>query len=109
MKEFLTQYEWWNLVPCFKSSEYYAQGGQNYSVATIENKLYLGYFYGNRLNNENLGSLLGMENAEYEVRWMNCETGEWTEPEIVTIEDGTFKIPPKTDGDWAIAVKLIES
>ena len=40
---------------------------------------------------------------------MNCITGEYTEPQIVTITNGTYNIPAKpNDDDWVIAVKLIE-
>lgn len=109
MKDFLTQFEWWNLVPCFNASDYYLSSGTNYSVATIENKLYLGYFYGASVNTDDLGSFTEMENAQYEIRWMNCRTGEWTDAEIVTIEKGIYKIPGKPDsGDWAVYAKLIE-
>ena len=108
MKTFLEQYEWWKLTPCFNDSIYYRTGTRNYSVSSIENQLYIGYFYSNTTD-ISLGTFLRMENADYEVRWMNCRTGEMTDPEIVTITDGRYVIPGKADaGDWAIAVKLLE-
>ena len=117
MKNFLEKYEWWNLAPCFnkffiddEADAYYEHTGRNYSVSHIGNELYIGYFYGSGENNTNLGILLQMENADYEVVWMNCVTGEFTEPEVVTITDGTLTVPVKpTDEDWVIAVKLIEN
>ena len=113
MKNFLRQYEWWNLVPCFNTAFpldeiYYRSSGDNYVVATIENQLYIGYFYGSGENTVELGTFRKMENADYKVVWMNCATGEYTEPETVTITDGTYKIPAKpTDGDWVISMELI--
>lgn len=109
IKDFLSEFEWWKLVPCFNGSEYYRPSGKNYSVTTIENKLYAAYFYGSGSNDSALGSFTSMQNASYEIRWMNCRTGEWLEPETVKITDETYKIPKKPDsGDWALYAKLIE-
>ncbi len=108
MKDFLTQLEWWKLVPCFNKSEYFRTSCDCYSVATVDNKLYVGYFYGSS-QEKYLGSFTSMEKADYEIRWMNCRTGEWTDAKIVTITNGVYKIPCKPDsGDWAIYAKLIE-
>lgn len=109
VKKFLSEFEWWKLVPCFNGSEYYEPSGKNYSVTTIDNKLYAAYFYGSGANDSALGSFTSMENADYEIRWMNCRTGEWLDAETVSITDGTYKIPQKPDsGDWALYAKLIE-
>ncbi|MBE6653508.1 MAG: DUF4038 domain-containing protein [Ruminococcaceae bacterium] len=112
MKDFLEDYEWWKLVPNFQvtSDTYFTRASdQRYSVATVENKLFIGYFYGEITRNKPLGTLQKMENADYEVVWMNCVTGERTEPIVVTITDGTYQIPKKpTSDDWVVAVKLIE-
>ena len=112
MKDFLEDYEWWKLVPNFQVTRdtYFTRASdQHYSVATVENKLFIGYFYGEITRNKPLGTLQKMENADYEVVWMNCVTGERTEPIVVTITDGTYQIPKKpTADDWVIAVRLIE-
>ena len=112
MKDFLEDYEWWKLVPNFQvtSDTYFTRASdQRYSVATVENKLFIGYFYGEITRNKPLGTLQKMENADYEVVWMNCVTGERTNPIVVTITDGTYQIPKKpTSDDWVVAVKLIE-
>lgn len=105
MKGFFERYDWWNLVPCFKSSDYFLASGTNYAVATVENRLYIGYFYGA----EAAGRFTKMENADYTWYWFNCRTGEQTETQTVTVTDGTFAVPEKPDGaDWAIAVVLAE-
>lgn len=115
MKNFLDDYEWWKLTPCFEASSddpnaYFVTSEKSYSVSTLGNKLYIGYFYAERTRNNNpCGTFQNMENADYEVIWMNCATGERTDPEIVTITDGTYRIPKKpTKDDWVIAVRLME-
>ncbi len=112
MKSFLECYEWWKLTPCFNSPRgnsdgYFSQISPCYTVAHDGNKLYIGYFYGTKKLAS--GTFQQMENADYEIVWMNCTTGEYTEPVIVTITDGTYRIPQKpTQDDWVIAARLIE-
>lgn len=109
MKDFLTQYEWWNLVPSFNESEYYYTFNKGYSVATIENKLYIGYFYSTKDTAGSFGTFTGMENADYEYYWFNCQTGERTETQTVTITNNSLDVPAKPDsGDWALAMELVE-
>ncbi len=106
IKAFLEQVEWWRLEPCFDGNEYYIPGGTNYSVATIENDVYLGYFYGKSAGEPVLGTLTGMKCGEYIIRWMNGQTGEYTQAETITVTDGIWKIPGKPDaGDWALSVR----
>jgi hypothetical protein len=106
IRSFLSEYEWWELVPCFNGSYFYTPGTCKYSVSHIGNEIYLGYFYG-KGNNDKLGSLKSMANGEYEVQWFNCITGEYGESFTVTVTDGTYTLPAKPDaGDWAISVKL---
>jgi len=108
IKNLLENYEWWRLVPCFNGSYYYEPNGWGYSVSTIENDVYLGYFYGTGENYTALGTLMSMKNGEYEVTWLNCRTGEYTESFTVNITDGKYKIPKKPgDGDWVITVEYI--
>ncbi|MBE6631612.1 MAG: DUF4038 domain-containing protein [Ruminococcaceae bacterium] len=108
MKTFLEDYEWWNLTPTFGNSKYYKPAGSNYSAATVENRLYIGYFYSNRATVGSHGTFKGMENGQYEAVWFNCVTCEKTEPEIITVTDGTWEIPAKPDkNDWAVALKYI--
>ncbi len=108
IKDFLTQYEWWRMAPCFDASYFYQPGRYRHSVAHIGNTVFLGYFYGTHKSNEKLGTLTNMANGEYEVVWMNCRTGEYTELPNVTVTDGTYDLPPRPgDEDWVIAVKKV--
>ena len=106
IRSFLSEYEWWELVPCFNGSYFYTPGTCKYSVSHIGNEIYLGYFYG-KGNNDKLGSLKSMANGDYEVQWFNCITGEYGESFTVTVTDGVYQLPAKPDaGDWVISVKL---
>ena len=114
MKSFLERYEWWKLTPCFSSPPQNPDGyftridaNPSYTVAHDGNRLYIGYFYGTTKETF-CGTFWQMENADYEIVWMNCTTGEYTEPVIVTITNGKYKIPKKpTADDWVIAVRLM--
>ncbi len=108
IKDFLTQYEWWKLVPCFNGSYFYDPNGSSYSVSHIGDKVFIGYFYNSTPNYEKLGTLTSMANGEYKVTWFNCRTGEYAESFTVSVTDGTYTIPAKPDaGDWAISVVFI--
>ena len=114
MKNFLERYEWWKLVPCFKApvedpDAYFVTSGSSYCAATAGNELYIAYFYAEKTRNKPSGAFQNMENADYEIIWMNCVTGQTTAPEIVTITDGKYESPRKpTEDDWVIAARLIQ-
>ena len=112
MKDFMEEYEWWKLVPNFEATrDSYVKNVRDprYSVATAENELYVGYFYADSVPDTVMAIFQHMENADYEIVWMNCATGERTEPQIISVTNGVYKVPPKpTADDWVIAVRLIE-
>lgn len=112
MKDFIDDYEWWRLTPNFEFTRdtYLTKvSDKYYSAANIGSELYIAYFYGSESRKSSLGTFQHMENAHYEIVWMNCATGERTPPEIITVTDGTYRIPKKpTDDDWVIAARLIQ-
>ncbi len=108
IRDVLSQYEWWRLTPCFDQSYFYKKGQYLSCVSHIDSSLYLAYCYGTRSSAENFGTLTAMENSDYEVRWFNCQTGEYEKAFTITITDGTYKIPARPDdGDWLLSVELI--
>ena len=110
IKDLLTRFEWWELVPCFNSSYFYAPAGNQYAVCSIRNSLYIGYFYGNSTGASGQGRLTGMEDAEYEMTWFNCRTGEYSESFKVNVTGGSYQIPQKPDSaDWVFVAKLAGS
>lgn len=115
MKELLTKYEWWKLVPCFEGNEYFSPRKTEvhgyYSgscMATVENELYIGYFYGQQKYPYDWGTLTGMANGTYEVQWLNCESGLYFHPETVTITDGTYDVCKPTTADCVLVARLIQ-
>ncbi|MBQ3848791.1 MAG: DUF4038 domain-containing protein, partial [Clostridia bacterium] len=120
MRTFLEQYEWWNLVPCFDGNDYYTPNGTNYSVATVGNDLYVGYFYGSGIYRSIFGTFTNMKKGEYEIKWYNPQDGtyRWYDAENeefvneptanVNIKDGTYLIPGKPDlEDWVVVAKFV--
>jgi len=104
MKNFLLEYDWYDLVPCFDGDDYFKPGtSKNYSVAHIGDEVYIAYLYGTF--QDGYGSFEHMKNGKYELVWFNCRTGERTTEEIV-VDNFRFDIPSKPDGnDWAVAVQ----
>ncbi len=111
IKDFLSEYEWWRLAPCFEYSYFYKPSSRFLSTfCHIDNDLYIGYCYSATHSREEFGTLMAMKNGEYEVKWFNCQTGEYAEPYTITVTDGTYKIPARPgEGDWAVAVRYIGS
>ncbi len=108
IKRFLSDYEWWKLVPCFNGSYFYDPNGKSYSVSHIGDKVFIGYFYNTIANYEKFGTFTSMANGEYEVKWFNCRSGEYSESFKITVTDGTYTLPAKPDsGDWAISAVFI--
>ncbi len=99
IKDLLTEYDWWELAPCFDRSYFYEPGERFtcYSVSHIRNEVYIGYFYGNASLRAELGSFTSMKNGTYEVKLYNCRTGEVAEVYTVEVTDGTYKLPNRTD------------
>ena len=115
MKELLTEYEWWNLVPCFRGNEYFSpRKTETYGyysgscMATVGNELYIGYFYKTQTAPYSWGTLTGMENGQYEIFWMDCESGIRFTPKIVTITDGTYDVCKPSSSDCVLVARLIK-
>lgn len=114
MKGLLTQYEWWNLIPCFDGNEYFSpvKTPNGYTsgacVSTISNELYIGYFYNTNGPSSVQGTLTGMENGDYEIYWMNCESGLYFKTEVVTVTDGTYEVHKPSFSDCVLVARLIQ-
>ncbi len=108
IRDFLSEYEWWRLTPCFDQSYFYKPGRFKSAFCHIGNDLYIGYLYGENHPKEQFGSLYAMKSGDYRVTWFNCQTGVRSESFTVTVTDGTYKIPKRpADGDWAIAIEFV--
>ena len=109
MKDFLSNYEWWKLVPTYalRHTGYYSAESTNYAVSTIDNELYIGYFYGREQSTDRLGIFEQMRNAKYNISWFNPRTGKIEKTETVVIANNQYAIPAKPDeNDWVIIAEI---
>ncbi len=120
MKNFFETFEWWKLVPDFDNNKYFKpvkgfdfngtknSGGSLYSVATIENDVYVIYLYN---TNFFCGTVCGMDaNAEYTLRWFNPRTGQF-EGENKTVKagaDGNYYLEKPDESDWVLYMEKKE-
>ena len=104
MHSFFKSIEWWKLIPRFDDFNWFINDGSWYSLASIDNDLYVAYFYNNI--NTNTGTLKNLENTDYIVQWFNPITGNYNASTAVTIENGTYTIGDKpTIEDWVLVMK----
>jgi len=112
MKGLLTSIAWWKLTPRFDDRQWFAPDADAwYCLATIDSDVYVLYLY--NWSSTASGTLRGMRDASYEVRWFNTRSGAYSE--VGTIHprkdpvDGssTWRIPPKPDAsDWILLAHL---
>jgi hypothetical protein len=104
MRKFFQSLEWWKLTPRFDDGTWYANNGAWYSLASIENDVYVVYFYNNI--NKKTGTLKNLDNTAYALQWFNPVTGEFNPETTVNIEDGTYTIGDKPGiMDWVLLMK----
>lgn len=106
MRHFFQGIEWWKLTPRFDDSYWFENDSAWYSLATIDNNLYVAYFYNNI--NRKTGVIKNLENSEYKVQWFCPSSGEFQPSTIVVIENGTYNIGDKPSiQDWVLLLKKI--
>ncbi|MGB0367027.1 MAG: DUF4038 domain-containing protein [Flavobacteriaceae bacterium] len=104
MHEFFKTIEWWNLTPRFDDATWFENSGSYYSLASINNVVYVAYFY-NKINKKT-GILKNLENTAYTVQWFNPITGTLEVETTVDITVGTYTIGDKPSiRDWVLLVK----
>ena len=104
MRQFFQSIEWWKLTPRFDDETWYTNNGAWYSLASIENDVYVVYFYNNI--NKKTGTLNNLDNTAYSVRWFNPVTGEFNPETTVNIKDGTYTTGDKPGiNDWVLLME----
>lgn len=104
MHKFFKSFEWWKMTPRFDNTNWFINDGSFYSLASIENNLYVVYFYNNI--NKKTGVLKNLANTIYSVQWFNPITGVSNAETSITIENGTYVIGDKpTIKDWVLLMK----
>ena len=112
MREFFEAFEWWNLVPDFEDHKYFApQEDTLYACATIDNDLYVYYFYSRETNQT--GWISNMDpDAKYTVQWFNPRTNEYGDTYEIKAntkdlnQQPAYLLEDKPDTeDWVVLVK----
>jgi len=104
LKQFFTSVDWTALTPRFNDPAWAEWADPERCVlATIDNRLYLAYCYGDSSE----GTLKGLEpEADYTADWIDPRTG--TETRIAASlhprPDGSWPVPAKPIGDWLLRV-----
>lgn len=108
MKSFFTSFDWWNLIPRFDNSLYFARtaGVYSYTASNSDNSKMVIYFYNfsdesvaqNPNSNKFSGYLTGRIGSlepctTYKYKWFNPQTGEFSEEqEFKSSAFGTYTI-----------------
>ncbi len=105
LKQFFTKLDWTALVPRFNDPAWAEWVDPERCVlATIGNRLYLAYCYGESSE----GKLKGMDpRADYTAGWIDPRTGEETliSDTLRARPDGTWPVPAKPAGDCVLQVR----
>lgn len=117
MRDFFEEYEWWNLKPRFNDESYITAkskyrnkfgevvryNNNQYSLATIDNDLYVLYLFNNSLFS---ATLKGLSNTQYTIKWFNPRTGENSKVKNAYIFTGSYNVGSKPDyEDWVLVME----
>lgn len=117
MRSFFEEYEWYNLIPRFDNPEYISGESSyknkykdlvkfkntQYSLASIDNDLYILYLFNDSMFS---ATLKGLDNTIYSVKWFNPRTGEYSKEKNVFIFNRKYNIGAKPDyEDWVLVVE----
>lgn len=110
MKKFLQAVGWWKLVPRFGDKTWFEAGKSAwYSLATIDDNLYVLYLY--NWSTKTTGTLGHLRNEPYTAQWFNPRTGEYSDAGTFTPkpdkagEACRWPLPEKpTASDWVLLV-----
>ena len=104
LRHFFESLDWWNLTPRFDDTEWSDLTGAYYSLATMENKVFVCYFY----NPDTVtGKLKNMRpEKSYTAQWYDPRNGEYRRiGEITPDTNGVWEIPAKpSDEDWVLLI-----
>lgn len=107
LKKFLTEHEWWKLVPEFSGGEMrFMPGAKVFYVAAHEQaKRFVFYFYSTGTETGTLANLA--PGRVVTAVWFDPQTGAQQSPVTLTVsESGTVALPKKpNDADWVLYVE----
>lgn len=117
MRDFFEEYDWWELKPRFDDSKFISAKSKfrnkfgivvnfenhQYSLATIDDDLYVLYLFNNSMFS---ATLKGLSTTEYTVKWFNPRTGEYSGEKSVFIFTGHYQVGAKPDSDdWILVME----
>ncbi len=77
-RQFMTDVQWWKLIPRFNSPAYFVPDGENYyAIASDERNTIVLYFCSNV--SYETGKLTNLDMCQYTYQWFNPRTGEYSE------------------------------
>jgi hypothetical protein len=105
MHSFFDSLSWWELIPRFDDPGWFSNDGSWYSLATIENDIYVAYFY--NYTHQRTGMLKNLDDGEtYRARWYNPRDDLYLPISSSVIPSGgLWVVPEKPDSlDWVLLV-----
>ncbi len=103
MKEFFEKLQWWRLTPRFDDAAWCGIDKGFYSLATIENDVYVAYFYNKTLDTGYLRGLKG----DYTLCWYNPRNNTYLEKVKFSCE-GEYTISEKpNEEDWVLLIERV--
>ena len=103
MKKFFETVDWWKLQPRFNDISWFQNDSSFFSLATMDNKIYVAYFYN---KTRNTGTLLQLANRKYSKRWFNPRSGQYENKQDVVILTNRCVIGDKPDeNDWVLVIE----
>ena len=105
--DFFDQIEWWKLIPRFDDPDWFSSDGSWYSLASIDNDVYVAYFYNVTpfVTSTATGTLRNLDDEDvYRARWYNPRQGNYSPiSSSVKPSGGQWIIPDKPDTlDWVL-------
>jgi hypothetical protein len=112
MKDFLEQFEWWNLVPTFGNQTMFASDTGTYSLASIGTDTYIAYFF-DQIDKESTkltGTIKCLDSSSsYTYYWFNPRTTAVSEKMNVTNNGGSFTIGERPSAeDWVLVIQKVK-
>lgn len=105
MRTFFENINWQKLIPRFDDKDWIEPDRDTcWTLASDGSDLYVCYFY-NR--SQSTAVLKGLQNSEYQLQWYDPRNNSYTDPVVVTPDNGSFDPGKKTDHeDWVLILAV---
>ena len=115
LRRFYESLPWWSLRP--DDETFATTSGENDAFyrpavsADPSRRTIVAYFGETYRNDGGRSSFTGVDAGAYRLRWFDPRTGEWTDADTASVEEGALDLPPLPhDGaDWVLVATRTES